>query len=54
MLDWGYLQEKKRIKRGTSLGLYTSQRIKNKKLDKYYPETGLAPYTICESGRDDT
>ena len=52
MLDWGYLQEKKRIKRGTSLGLYTGRRIKNKKLDKYYPKTGLAPYAICESRRD--
>ena len=46
-------RKKKRIKRGTSLGLYTGRRIRNKKLDKYYPETGLAPYTICESRRDD-
>ena len=49
----GLFAGKIKIKKGTSLGFYTGRRIKNKKLDKYYPETGLAPYAICESGRDD-
>ena len=49
---FGLFTGKKRI-RGTSLGLYTGRRIRNKKLDKYYPETGLASYAICKSGRDD-
>ena len=50
MLVLDYLQEEKKIKRKTSLGLYTGRKIRNAKLDKYYPKTNLAPYAICESG----
>ena len=41
----------KKINKRQSLGYYTGRRIKNKKLDKYYPKTNLAPYAICESGQ---
>ena len=37
----GLFAGKKRIKRGTSLGLYMGWRLRNKKLAKYYPESGL-------------
>ena len=47
----GLFAGKKLIKRKTSLGFYTGRRIRNQKLDKYYPKTNLAPYAICESGR---
>ena len=48
---WIICWEKKKIKKRTSLGLYTGRRIKNRKLDKYYPKTNLAPHAICESRR---
>lgn len=49
----GLFVGKKRVKRRTSLGLYMGRRIINKKLDKYYPKTNLAPYAICKSGKPD-
>ena len=44
-------RKKKKIKKGTSLGLYTRRKIRNQQLDKYYAETNLAPYAICKSGK---
>ena len=47
----GLFAGKKKKNKRQSLGYYTSRRIRNKSLDKYYPKTNLAPYAICESGR---
>ena len=48
---FGLFAGKKKIEKRSSLGLYTGRRIKNRKLDKYYPKTNLALYAICKSGK---
>lgn len=49
---FGLFAGKKPIKKGSTLGLYTGRCIKNKALDKYYTQTGLAPYAVCKSDKD--